>query len=209
MATSGVHSIMMVKFAQPGEEGGARAPSFTLLYLPSRAKVVVYALAERADTLLLFLLNLSLLCGWNWCRGGGIEPISIRWYLPLSSVDSVERPDTKDISTLVSAVSQQASLHSFLQYRACTALGCREVASGKWVCRASEFASDMPSGKNHTARQTVCYMSGVTWSQRGHHCRKTWPQEPFHWLACQMLVWVSRQVSLQFFLFIYPNKIIL
>ncbi len=226
----------------------------TLLYLPSRAKfkVVVYAPAERANTLLYFLLYPFLLCGWNWCRRGGIEPIFIRWYLPLSSVDSVERPDTKDISTLVSApsyrhardsnscsldlvmrsnwVSQQASLHSSLKYRAGTALGCREVASGKWVYRASVFASDMPSCKHYTARQTVCYMSGMTWSRWGHHCRKTWPQEPFHfsistlssrhtgdlnscsqnlelgvltkWLARQMLVWVSRKVSLQFFLFI-------
>ncbi len=126
--------------------------------------------------------------------------------------------------------SQQAFLHSSLQYRAGNALGCIEVASGKWVCRASEFASDMPSCKHYTARQTVCYMSGVTWSQRGHHCRKTWPQEPFHfsistpsshhtrdlnscsqnlelgvltkWLHSWMLVWVSRQASLQFFFFI-------
>jgi hypothetical protein len=46
---SGVHSIMMVKSALAGvvRVGGARPPPF----LPSRAKVVVYAQAERADTL--------------------------------------------------------------------------------------------------------------------------------------------------------------
>jgi hypothetical protein len=53
---SGVHSIMMVKSAQPGDDawGGARPPPFTLSTIMS--KVVVYAPAERADALLLFLL---------------------------------------------------------------------------------------------------------------------------------------------------------
>jgi hypothetical protein len=35
---------------------------------------------------------------------------------------------------------------------------CREVASGKGVCQASEFASDMPRCERYAARQTVCYM---------------------------------------------------
>jgi hypothetical protein len=45
---------MMVKLAQPGEGGGAGHPPFTLSTITS--KVVVYAPAERADTLPLFLL---------------------------------------------------------------------------------------------------------------------------------------------------------
>ncbi len=45
---------MMVKSAQPGEGGGARHPPFTLSTIISQ--VVVYAPAERADTLSLFLL---------------------------------------------------------------------------------------------------------------------------------------------------------
>jgi hypothetical protein len=52
---SGVHFIMMVKSAQPGEGGGvARPPPFTLSTITS--KVVVFIPAERADTLPLFLL---------------------------------------------------------------------------------------------------------------------------------------------------------
>jgi hypothetical protein len=51
---SGVHSIMGVKSVQPGEGGGARPPPFTLSTITS--KVVVYAPAERAGTLPLFLL---------------------------------------------------------------------------------------------------------------------------------------------------------
>jgi hypothetical protein len=43
---SGAHSIMMVKSAQPGK-GDAHPPPFTLSTITS--KVVVYALAERAD----------------------------------------------------------------------------------------------------------------------------------------------------------------
>ncbi len=39
---------MMVKSAQPGEEGGERPPPFALATIKS--KVVVYAPAERADT---------------------------------------------------------------------------------------------------------------------------------------------------------------
>jgi hypothetical protein len=51
----GVHSIMMVKSAQPGEAGGcARPPPSNLSTFTS--KVVVYAPAERADTLPLVLL---------------------------------------------------------------------------------------------------------------------------------------------------------
>jgi hypothetical protein len=56
---SGVHSIMMEKLAQAGEGGGVHAhppprPTFTISTITS--KVVVYAPAERADTLPLFLL---------------------------------------------------------------------------------------------------------------------------------------------------------
>ncbi len=55
---SGGHSIMMEKFAQPGEVGGAPLHAHPLsLYLPSHTyKVVVYAPARRADTLTPFLL---------------------------------------------------------------------------------------------------------------------------------------------------------
>jgi hypothetical protein len=54
---SGVHSIMMEKFAQDGEcggGGGACPPLFSISTI--HYKVVVYAPAERADTLPLFLL---------------------------------------------------------------------------------------------------------------------------------------------------------
>jgi hypothetical protein len=52
---SGVHSIMIVKSAQPVVRvGGAPLPPFTLSTITS--KVVVYAPAERADALPLFLL---------------------------------------------------------------------------------------------------------------------------------------------------------
>jgi hypothetical protein len=52
---SGVHSIMMEKLAQPGVGGGARPPAFTISTITN--KVVVYAPAERAGTLPLFLLR--------------------------------------------------------------------------------------------------------------------------------------------------------
>ncbi len=63
---SGVHSIMMVKSAQPVVRvGGARPPPFTLSTITS--KVVVYAPTQRADTLLLYLLYfyvyMYVLCG--------------------------------------------------------------------------------------------------------------------------------------------------
>ena len=52
------HSIMMEKLAQPGKVGGegcgARPPLFTINTI--MYKVVVYAPAKRAETLLLFLL---------------------------------------------------------------------------------------------------------------------------------------------------------
>jgi hypothetical protein len=51
---SGVHSIMMVKSAQPGKGGGCTPTPFTLYTIT--IKVVVYAPAERAETLPLFLL---------------------------------------------------------------------------------------------------------------------------------------------------------
>ncbi len=52
---SGVHSILMEKLAQPGDSvGDKRPPLFTLSTIT--CKVVVYAPAERADTLPLFLL---------------------------------------------------------------------------------------------------------------------------------------------------------
>ena len=44
---------------------GARPPPFILSTITS--KVVVYAPAERADTLRLFLLHLFLLCGVSQC----------------------------------------------------------------------------------------------------------------------------------------------
>jgi hypothetical protein len=51
---SGVHSIMMEKFAQAGQGGDARTPIPFSIYLLFTIpyKVAVYALAERADTFL-------------------------------------------------------------------------------------------------------------------------------------------------------------
>jgi hypothetical protein len=49
----GVHSIMMEKLAQAGEDGGARPTSFTLSTITY--KVVVYTPAERAEPFSLFL----------------------------------------------------------------------------------------------------------------------------------------------------------
>jgi hypothetical protein len=46
---SGVHSIMVKKFAQPGEGGGASPSPFTISSITN--KVVVYAPADRADKL--------------------------------------------------------------------------------------------------------------------------------------------------------------
>ncbi len=58
------------------------------------------------------------------------------------------------------------------------------MASGKWVCQASESASDVPSCEYYTARQTdmthVIKPACDQTSRRGHHCRKTLPQETFH-----------------------------
>ncbi len=51
---SGLHSIMAEKLAQPGEGGVAPQPPFTVSTITY--KVIVYALAEGADTLPLFLL---------------------------------------------------------------------------------------------------------------------------------------------------------
>jgi hypothetical protein len=51
---SGVHSIMMEKLAQAGESAGVRPPPFTISTISF--KVVVYAPAERAEALPLFLL---------------------------------------------------------------------------------------------------------------------------------------------------------
>ncbi len=49
--------------------------------------------------------------------------------------------------------------------------------SCKWVCQASEFASDMPSCVHcaASARQTVCYMIGMTWSRQGNQYRRLYP----------------------------------
>ncbi len=91
------------------------------------------------------------------------------------------------------------------------------------------LASDLPSCEHYAAWQAVCDMSGMTWSRRGHHCRKTWPKGSFHFsqctefpthrefklmsspdlelgaltkkLASRMLVWVSRQASLHYHYF--------
>ncbi len=56
----GVHSIMMVNSAQPDAGRGCTPSPFH-----STCKVVVYAPAERADTLLLFLINPFLLCTFS------------------------------------------------------------------------------------------------------------------------------------------------
>ena len=58
---SGAHSIMMEKSAQAGGGGGCtRPPPFTISTVTY--KVVVYATAERADTLPLFLLYPYVVC---------------------------------------------------------------------------------------------------------------------------------------------------
>jgi hypothetical protein len=62
---------MMEKLAQPGEGvGGARLPSFTLSTITS--KFVVYSLAEKVDTLLLFLLHpYCVFAHKSWGEGVG------------------------------------------------------------------------------------------------------------------------------------------
>jgi hypothetical protein len=60
---SGMHSIMRVKSAQPGEGGGACLLHFTLSTITS--KDVVYASAERAETLPLF--SSITLYWWGQC----------------------------------------------------------------------------------------------------------------------------------------------
>jgi hypothetical protein len=61
---SGVHSIMTVNSAQPGVGGGARLLPFTLSTITS--KVVVYAPAERTDTLPpISTLPFYVLCGYS------------------------------------------------------------------------------------------------------------------------------------------------
>ncbi len=55
---SDVHSIMIVKSAQNGEGGGLTSTPFTISTI--MCKVVVYAPAERVDTLPLFLLYLYM-----------------------------------------------------------------------------------------------------------------------------------------------------
>jgi hypothetical protein len=65
-ALSGVHSIMMVKSAQPGGGGGgARSPPVTLSTITSKVVVYQYAPAENADTLHIPIspLPLNVLCG--------------------------------------------------------------------------------------------------------------------------------------------------
>jgi hypothetical protein len=78
---SGVHSIMMEKLAQDSVGGGARPPPFAIVTITY--KVAVYAPAERADTIRLFLLYPYVLCGllspphgeyWNSKRGPRICP---------------------------------------------------------------------------------------------------------------------------------------
>jgi hypothetical protein len=65
---------MMVKSAQPGEVGGARPPPYTIA-----SKVVVYAPAERADTLPLFLLYPYIYCGvLILCHAGMRKMIILR-----------------------------------------------------------------------------------------------------------------------------------
>jgi hypothetical protein len=59
MPLSGVHIIMMVKSAQPGEVGGSTTTPYILSTITF--KVVVYAPAERADTLPLPLYHVPTL----------------------------------------------------------------------------------------------------------------------------------------------------
>jgi hypothetical protein len=67
---------MLVKSAQPGDGGEGLNALPLSLYLPSRAKVVVYAPAERAVTLPLFLLypymySVQVTFSHYFCWGGG------------------------------------------------------------------------------------------------------------------------------------------
>jgi hypothetical protein len=76
---SGVHaySIIREKSAQPGEDGGCTPNIF---YSTVTHKVVVYAPAERADTLTLFLLYLYVyvLYGLKFTDGDALTRISQR-----------------------------------------------------------------------------------------------------------------------------------
>jgi hypothetical protein len=65
---SGVHSMMMEKLAQPGGGCMPTPPHsiYTITY-----KVVVYASAERTDTLPRFYSILYVLCGMGLCQSVG------------------------------------------------------------------------------------------------------------------------------------------
>ncbi len=69
------------------------------------------------------------------------------------------------------------------------------MLSCKGVCQASEFASDMPSCVHGTAavRQTMCYMSGMTWSRQGNQYVEDCTPSVFY---SECWVHVVRQVSL-------------
>jgi hypothetical protein len=77
---------MMEKLAQPGEVGGVLPPPFTMSTITY--KVVVYAPAERADTLTLFLLypflysvGLTMAIN-NIVKVDGFLIIAIKWKVP-------------------------------------------------------------------------------------------------------------------------------
>jgi hypothetical protein len=95
----------MVKSAQPGE-GGWYTPS---LFTPSTntSKVVVYALAESADILLLFLLYPFVLCGLN--QVCFVSPTPIFRYFFLYSI-------LENIGTSTSTVDKENMKSPYRKY---------------------------------------------------------------------------------------------
>ncbi len=79
------------------------------------------------------------------------------------------------------SVRQVQALHTFTDIGSVVkpVKAYRQQESGKWIWRVRESGC-VWVGYSAAARQTSCYMPGMIWSHRGHHCRKAWTQGSFH-----------------------------
>jgi hypothetical protein len=93
----GVYSIMMERSAQPSEDGGVRPPPFTMSTITY--KVRVYAPAERADTLSLFLL-----CPYMYSMASAVQSSARTFYslalgfFKFMNKETVQKDDTYVLS---------------------------------------------------------------------------------------------------------------